>query len=416
MGADHHAAAGRDTDHPQGRRSRSNPPAPTWVRIVLAVLALGTVLSAVFTWPTGDRLDTSQGAVFVHGVVRATAPTGCGSVQCANVTIELLDGPEAGTTTDLVFPPGRASDPGLTPGLHVRLARGDGGGTAPVSYEYDDIERGQSLLILALVFAVLVALVARWRGLAALIGLAVTFAVLVEYLLPKLLDGGSPTLTAMTAAGAIVFVAVPLAHGRGVKSAIAILGTLLGTALCAAFATVGVGVAHLTGLSTDEVPTLIALGSPTTVQGLVLCGAIVGSIGVLNDVTITQASAVVELAAAAPEASRASLIAAGMRVGKDHIASTVYTLALAYAGSALPILLLLTSSGRAGVDAFTSDIVAGEIIRSLAGGVGLVLAVPVTTVLAAACIRRRPAVQAAASPDDDAAARPWLQVTRTDGP
>ena len=364
---------------------------PRWLLVLLAVLTLATVAGMVALWPTGPRSSTAQGSTFVHGTVRSSTEVTCGTGRCRDDVVELTDGPERGGTTSLQFPLGVGTSPDLQVGDDIRLQRGDPGQSGGrIVYAFDDIQRGTALFWFAAVFAVLVVLVARWRGVAAIAGLGVTFLVILAFLLPALLEGRSPLLVGVVAAAAMALAVVPLAHGLNAKSAVALAGTLLGVAACAGLAALAVAVSRLTGLSADEVSTLQALGSPTTVGGLVLCGAVVGSVGVLNDVTVTQASAVVELAALDPTASRAALLAAGMRVGRDHIASTVYTLALAYAGSALPVLLLLTTSGRGGLDSLTSDAVAGEIVRGLAGGIGLVLAVPITTALAAVAAVPRP--------------------------
>lgn len=351
--------------------------------LALALVAVATGLVAL--WPDGPSRSTAQGSTFVHGTVGSLTTATCGDGRCENVVVRLTDGPDAGRTTTLNFPLGVAGNPDLSPGLDIRLQRSDpaqSGGR--VVYAFDDIQRGRPLLLLAAAFAVLVTVVARWRGLAAVAGLGASLVVVLAFLLPALLAGRSPVLVGLVGAGAIALVVVPLAHGLGAKSAVALAGTLLGVLVAAGVAALALAVARLTGLSSDEVSTLQALGNPVSVGGLVLCGAIVGAVGVLNDVTVSQASAVEELGATSPAPARRDLFAAGMRVARDHIASTVYTLGLAYVGSALPVLLLLTTSGRAGLDSLTSDPVAGEIVAGLAGGIGLVLAAPLTTALAAA--------------------------------
>ena len=117
-----------------------------------------------------------------------------------------------------------------------------------------------------------------------------------------------------------------------------------------------------------------------------LCGIIIAGLGVLNDVTITQASAVWELYELSPGMSARRLFTGAMRIGRDHIASTVYTLVLAYAGAALPVILLFTLAGRQVGDVVTTEQVAEEVVRTLVGSIGLVLAVPLTTALAAVVV------------------------------
>jgi uncharacterized membrane protein len=159
---------------------------------------------------------------------------------------------------------------------------------------------------------------------------------------------------------------------------------------------VAIELTKLTGLSAEQLPYLQAAGARVSVTGLLLCGLVIGTLGVLNDATVTQASAVWELHAADPAAGRLRLYRSAMRIGRDHIASTIYTLVLAYAGSALPVLLLFTVSGRSTHDVLTSDEIAGEILRGLVGGIGIAASVPITTAVAAAVVtvaslRRPPA-------------------------
>ena len=139
--------------------------------------------------------------------------------------------------------------------------------------------------------------------------------------------------------------------------------------------------AHLTGLSEDQNNEVAAYLGNVSITGLLLAGFIIGSLGVLNDVTVTQASTVFELAETG--AARKAIFLGAMRVGRDHIASTVYTLVLAYAGSALPLLLLFSVSSRSLGDVLTSESVAIEIARSSVGGIALALSVPLTTAIAA---------------------------------
>jgi len=200
-----------------------------------------------------------------------------------------------------------------------------------------------------------------------------------------LLEGRSPVAVAVCGSAAILFVVLYLAHGLSIRTSTALLGTLAALGATAALGSAATAAAHLTGRSNEVNNELQAAGVQVSITGLILCGLIVGALGVLNDVTVTQASAVWELSAADPDAGWRKLFASGMRIGRDHIASTIYTLvfAYAYAGAALPLLLLFTVSGRTTHDVLTGDEIAGEVIRGLVGGAGLLLAVPLTTFVAA---------------------------------
>ena len=261
------------------------------------------------------------------------------------------------------------------------------------AYFYDDMVRDLPLGLLAGLFAVVVVAVARWRGLAALVGLGVAYAVLVFFLLPALLAGEPALPVGLTAAAAILFVVLYVAHGVSARSSAALLGTLLSLALTGGLAFAATGAIRITGLSSDVVTAVQTSVPAVSVSGLVLCGLIIGALGVLNDVTVTQASAVWELHDSAPDLPRRRLYRAAMRIGRDHIASSVYALVLAYAGSAIPLLLLVSLSGHSVHDIVTSDEIAEEIVRSLVGGVGLVASVPITTAVATYLVRRgrRPA-------------------------
>jgi uncharacterized membrane protein len=351
------------------------------VACVLAIVALMVVAGAAWLWPR-HRIHTPQSSTIVTAVVRTVALAGCdasGASCVRQVDLALISGPDAGRNTTLTFTPG-PTDPGLVVGETVRLARAAQGGQ--VVYQFADIARGRPLVLLAVLFVIVVVAVGRLRGVAALVGLVFAGAVLVIFVLPALLDGASPTLVALIAGAAITLVVLPLSHGLSTSTAVAVLGTLAGMLVAAVVAAVAEAALRFTGLSGEENATLALLGSRSTVSGLLLAGAVIGALGVLNDVTVTQVAAVAELAPHA--ASRRAVFASTMRIGRDHIASTVYSLVLAYAGSALPVLLLFSLSRESTTDVLSSDAVAPEIAASLIGGIALVVVVPLTTALAAA--------------------------------
>jgi uncharacterized membrane protein len=225
--------------------------------------------------------------------------------------------------------------------------------------------------------------VARWRGFRALAGIVVAFVILVLFLLPALRDGAPAVPAALVASAAILFAVIYLAHGVSLRTSAALLGTLTAMLLAAVLSWAAIEFLHLTGLSDDQSNQVAAYLGNVSIKGMLLAGFIIGSLGVLNDVTITQASAVFELAHLGG-GSRRQIFLRGMRVGSDHIASTVYTLVLAYAGSSLPLLLLFSVANRSLTDVLTSEGVAIEIARSAVSGVALAVAVPPTAAVAAA--------------------------------
>lgn len=387
--------------HPHGGSSAggADRPGQVLLAVLLVPLAVATVVGLLLLWPPARDYPVPPqfsapgggaatfGTGEVVGVERGTC-AGSRARTCLISRVRLDDGPDVGTTTRLEYGDGPGV-PRLAVGDTVRLVRTTDPVTGSPAYLYDDQVRDLPLGLLAVAFAVAVVLVARWRGLAALAGLGVAYAVLVFFVLPALLAGEPALGVGLTGSAAILFVVLYLAHGPSARTSAALAGTLLSLALTGLLASVVTAAARITGLSSDVLPTVQASAPEISVTGLVLCGVVIGALGVLNDVTVTQASAVWELAAVDPPTSRQRLFSAAMRIGRDHIASSVYTLFLAYAGSAIPLLLLVSLSGRSVHDIVTGDEFAEEMLRSLVGGLGLVASVPITTALAVAVVARR---------------------------
>jgi uncharacterized membrane protein len=228
-----------------------------------------------------------------------------------------------------------------------------------------------------------VGLVARLRGLLAILGLGFAFVVLLTFMLPALLAGGSPVWVTLVGSSAIMFVVLYLAHGFSARTTTALVGTLSGLALTAVLGAVAVAAARLTGFADENALQLQQYDPTLDFTGLVLAGLVVAGLGVLNDVTITQASAVWQLHELSPELGWRELFARGMAIGRDHIASTIYTVVFAYAGAALPLLLLFEIYQRPFGTVLTGSLVAEEVIRTLVGAIALVAAVPLTTAVGA---------------------------------
>jgi uncharacterized membrane protein len=364
---------------------------------VVAALAVG----AVVLWPHSDtgRLSLSSVIGDVAGTKYVTARTdkvvpfpcqdvGSGpdsQVRCAHVTVTVTSGPDRGqqTKVDVGAPVRRA---GITAGDELQLARFPVPGQAP-AYQFVDFTRSTPMWWLAAAFALLVVAVARWRGLAALVGLGLSFLVLLKFMIPALLSGESPLAVALVSSAAIMFVLLYLAHGISIRTTTALIGTLFGLAAAAALGTWAVAATHLTGVASEDDLTLTAVAGQVQLSGLLLAGIVVASLGILNDVTVTQASAVWELRALDPNAPAGRLFAGAMRIGRDHIASTVYTIVFAYAGSALPVLLLINLSDRPASTILTGEALGEEIVRTLVGSIGLVLSVPLTTAVGVALVK-----------------------------
>jgi uncharacterized membrane protein len=262
----------------------------------------------------------------------------------------------------------------------VDLVELDDGSVQAVFY---DFERSTPMLLLVIVFVTSIVVLGRWRGVGALAGLAMSFVVIIVFALPALLEGTNAVAVAIVTAGAIAFIALFLAHGRGLATATALLSTFASLAITAALAAVFLAMSNFTGFGDENVGFLDALGSQIDPRGLLLAGIVIGSLGVLDDVTVTQVSAVWELKRASPDVTFGELYGRALRIGRDHISSTVNTLFLAYAGASLPLLLLFSEANESLGSVATREIVAVEIVRALVGSVGLVASVPISTALAA---------------------------------
>jgi uncharacterized membrane protein len=388
-----HDARAHDHTHAHGHDHPSREIAADTVRralaVAVAVAALAALAGLLLWWPGGDP-DVDQEALGYADRVRATVVrsevgpcTGVPDAECAAITTRLTSGPERGgtavveTSTDADTVLSR-----LSPGDKIVL--NDAGADVPAEarYSFADVQRGTPLAVLALVFAVVVVALGRLRGLLALAGIVLSMGVLLAFIFPALLDGAPPLGVALTGATVIAFGTLYLAHGVNDRTTVALLGTLASLALTAALAVGFAAAAELSGLASEESLTLLAFAPDLDFRGLLLAAIVIGTLGVLDDVTVTQVSAVWELRAGDPGRSRRDLYRAGIRIGRDHIASTVNTLVLAYAAAALPLLLIYTQSGLAFGEVLTTETVAVEIVQTLVGSIGLVASVPLTTALA----------------------------------
>lgn len=245
----------------------------------------------------------------------------------------------------------------------------------------DDIVRTSSLFWILLIFIATILAIGLWRGVGSLIGLSITLAILLGILLPKILSGADPVLWTVACSIVILGVNMHIAHGLRKSTLFAYGSTIVGLILTLIFAKVFVAMANLSGLAGEET-VLLYLNSGVLLfpKGILLSGIILGAVGVLDDIAITQTETVEELRNANKDLSQKELFVSAMRVGRHHIASTVNTLVLAYAGVALPLLLLfMITQGMTPERFLNEELVAEEIVRTLAGTMALVLTVPVAT-------------------------------------
>jgi uncharacterized membrane protein len=378
------------------------PRAALWV---LVPAALATLVGLALLWPSGVEDAEDQGyGTEVEGRVLAVHETECGPEQeqlseqlqadrCGDVVVRLSSGPDSGAEILVDVPAGPGAVE-VEAGQEVVLIYTPDS-VSEQRYHIVDHERSSALWALVIAFALAVVAFGRWKGLRSLASLGLTFAVVLLFIVPAVLDGRSPMAVAIVGSAAIMLVSLYLAHGWNRTTTVAVLGTLASLVLTGVLAQAAVHLARLNGVL-DEETTSLAMQYPIDMSGLLLAGILIGSLGVIDDVTVSQAATVDEVAKANPRWGRTRLFRSGMRVGRDHLTSVVNTLVLAYAGASLPLLVLIAAAARPLGQVLTSQTIATEIVRSVVGTLGLIAAVPITTWLAASLARREPPKERAA--------------------
>ncbi|MGW7437286.1 YibE/F family protein [Streptomyces sp. NPDC054849] len=423
-----------DPVHSHGHSHGHGPAAPVSKhlrKVIAAVLipfATAVLVGMVVLWPGGAPAHERTGVGFdrqtQQGTVVALERVDCKSVnaaqvpptgdtstpsgreaqaaqtgECKKATVEVGTGPDKGRTFVEIVQPGAPRQ--LEDGQGVVVAYAP---DAPRDLQYSviDVNRKFPMAVLAAIFAIAVVLVGRMRGLFALIALVVSFGVLTLFILPAILQGSNPLVVAVVGASAIMLIGLYMCHGLTARTSVAVLGTLVSLLLIGLLGSVFIDWAFLSGNTDDNTGLIHGLYPDIDMSGLLLAGVIIGSLGVLDDVTVTQTSAVWELHQADSSMGSRALYRAAIRIGRDHIASVVNTLVLAYAGAALPLLLLFSIANSSMGAVANSELVAVEIVRTLVGSIGLVASVPVTTALAALVVSAdrpgSPAVAPASGP------------------
>jgi uncharacterized membrane protein len=376
---------------------------------VLIPFAAAVAVGLVVLWPGGAPSHQRTGVGFDRQTQQATVtridqvdcksvnasaetPTGDTSTaegssaqqqaagKCKKATVRIDTGKDKGRTFFEIVQPDQSRQ--LHQSEKVVVAY-EPSAPKDLQYSVTDANRKLPLTLLALIFAVVVVVIGRMRGVMALVALAISFMILNFFILPAILQGSNPLLVAVVGSSAIMLIALYMCHGLSARTSVAVVGTLLSLVLIGLLGSVFIDWAVLTGNTDDSTGLIHGLYPSIDMSGLLLAGVIIGSLGVLDDVTVTQTSAVWELHEANPTMGRRGLYRAGIRIGRDHIASVVNTLVLAYAGAALPLMLLFSIAQSSVGTVANSELVAEEIVRTLVGSIGLVAAVPVTTALAA---------------------------------
>ncbi|MEV7732001.1 YibE/F family protein [Streptomyces sp. NPDC088921] len=379
------------------------------IAAILIPFGVAVVVGLAVLWPGGAPAHERTGVGFDRQTQQATVskvvsvscksvnasgetPTGDTSTAegssaeqqangtCKKATIRVDTGNDKGRTFTEIVQPDQSRQ--LHEGQKVVVAY-EPSAPRDLQYSVADVNRRLPMGLLAGIFALAVVIVGRLRGVMALVALAVSFLLLNFFVLPAILQGSNPLLVAVVGSSAIMLIALYMCHGLSARTSVAVLGTLISLILIGILGSQFIGWAALTGNTDDNTGLIHGLYPSIDMSGLLLAGVIIGSLGVLDDVTVTQTSAVWELHEANPTMGWRGLYRAGIRIGRDHIASVVNTLVLAYAGAALPLLLLFSIAQSSVGAVANSELVAEEIVRTLVGSIGLVASVPVTTVLAA---------------------------------
>jgi uncharacterized membrane protein len=359
------------------------------IGLLIALVVIGRVVVPQIQAQVDPNQETVEARV-IEVVDEGVLEQGGISQPYQTLRLEILSGPRAGRAVTVDY--GTQSFGSSVVRYHpddqvqaMRIARPDGSEMLIIT----EPNRWGPLLLLFVIFVVFIIAVSRWKGVRSLIGMAISLLVITQFILPMILAGYNPILVTILGAFALLSVTQYLIYGWSSKTHAAVLGIFISLILTGLLAVVFVEATRLTGFGSEEVGFLQTAGVPIDPRGLLLAGILIGALGVLDDITISQASSVFELSAANPNFDVRELYRRAMNIGQDHIASTVNTLLLAYVGASLPMLLLFAVFPQPFGQILNREFVTEEIVRTLVGSLGLVMAVPITTILAGLLAGRR---------------------------
>jgi len=245
-----------------------------------------------------------------------------------------------------------------------------------------DYYRANFLIFLFIVFVVLSVLIGKKYGFYSILAMGFSFLVIFKFILPQIVYGRNPVFITVLASLFIIPVTFYLSHGFNKKTHIAVISTIITLVVTSIITAVSVNAAHLTGYSSDEAMFLQIGNQSINMKGILLAGIVIGFLGVLDDVTVSQSSVVEQLKKSNKNLSTLELYSSAIKVGRDHISSMTNTLVLVYAGASLPLLLLFINNPQPFGQVISMELIADEIVRTLVGSIGLILAVPLTTLIA----------------------------------
>lgn len=361
----------------------------------LSLAVLSILVGAFFGFmlanhkPTPATGETSSGSGTVKA--RVVEVLEQGTVELGNHTqlyqileVEILEGAQAGQMFSIDYGKHQVvpSETVFHPGEQLLVTIGqlpDGTYQA----HFADFLRTKPIIWLAIFFALFTIVVSRGKGLRSLLSMAISFGVILFFILPAILHGDNPILVSILGSLMLLAATQYLIYGWTLKAHTSLIGMLLALVLTSLLASISVNICHLTGFGSEEAILLSQIqGAELNIRGLLLSGIIIGALGVLDDLAVGQVSIVFELHHANPQLSWTNLFRRAMIVGQDHIAATVNTLVLAYVGASLPLLLLFTLYNEPFLTVLNREFIVEEVIRTLVGSMGLICAVPICTALA----------------------------------
>lgn len=344
-------------------------------------------VSLFFFFPTVSLAQSANQAEYYKGnvekILNETTDKTIQSVK-QSLSVKLLEGPEKGktVTASYVFPEKSKPWQSLQKGDDIVVVKQAAQGSA---YGIYDRFRFTNIIFIAIGFALLVLIVAGLRGIGSLLGLAISLAIILFFIVPQILGGQDPLFISIIGSLVIMVTTIYLAHGFSQRTTIAIASTFLSLLITGLLAVLFVHLLRLTGGGSEDAYMLQFGKQAINLQGLLLGGIIIGTLGVLDDTTTTQAATIFTLAETNAKLKVRDLIRKGLFIGREHITSLVNTLVLAYAGASLPLFIffILNPLQQPLWVILNNEMVVEEIARTLAGSIGLILAVPITTVMAA---------------------------------
>lgn len=389
--------------------STTSPASRLAMMVALGLITVLTLAGVVWLWPDWHHLQevrqmnfsfaTAPGVSYERANIVKLEPK-CrdtdiapSDVQshlddCVRLTVRLTSGPDSGQVTTLeAVGPGAHSE--LAPGDTIQVMRSPGEKPGTATYTFTGVPHDLPIILFAVLFAMVVLAVARTKGALSLVGLAFATVVIVYFMLPSLASGRPGIWVGVVGSCAIMLIVIHVAHGISMRTASALLGTVCGLGLSALLGAIAVKSAHISGYIDETSFDLAAAIPHLNMSQLFVAATILAGLGVLNDVTITQASAVWELRLAAPTYTRREIYQSAMRIGRDHIASTIYTIVFAYTGAALStVMLIVLFFERSLSDLFTTEALAAQALQILASGSALIASVPITTAIATLAVRK----------------------------